>query len=57
LGGLTPWEKWQELAKVTPCWDDVEANYDPTKERIRHADHRIDGQLRVIETRQGKQLL
>jgi hypothetical protein len=42
---------------VTPCWDNVEANYDPTKERIRHADHRIDGQLRVIETRQGKQLL
>jgi transposase InsO family protein len=54
LGGLTPWEKWHELAKVTPCWNDVEANYDPAKERIRHADYRIDIQLRAIENRQGK---
>ena len=28
LNGLTPWEKWYELAKLTPCWDDIEALYD-----------------------------
>jgi len=56
LDGLTPWERWQELARITPCWDDVEANYDPAKERIRHPDYRIDTQLREIENRQEKLL-
>ena len=49
LNGLTPWEKWYELAKLTPCWDDIEALYDPTKERIRHPEYRIDLQLRNLE--------
>lgn len=49
LNGLTPWEKWYELAKLTPCWDDVEALYDPTKEGIRHPEHRIHVQLRNLE--------
>ena len=49
LNGLTPWEKWHESAKLTPCWDDVEALYDPTKERIRHPEYRVDLQLRNLE--------
>jgi transposase InsO family protein len=57
LGGLTPWEKWHELAKVTPCWDEVEADYDSAKERMRHADYRIDTQLRVMADHSAKQLL
>jgi len=57
LDGLTPWEKWQGLAKVTPCWDEVEANYNPAEERIRHADYWIDLQLLAAEAKQGKQLL
>ena len=57
LDGLTPWEKWQGLAKVTPCWDEVEANYNPAEERIRHPDYRIDLQLLAAEAKQGKQLL
>jgi hypothetical protein len=57
LGGLTPWESWQELARITPWWDDVEANYDPAKERIRHPDYRIDTQLQKIENRQENRFL
>jgi transposase InsO family protein len=57
LGGLTPWEKWQGLARSTPCWEDVESGYDPSKERIRHPDYRIDSQLRALEQARGRQLL
>jgi transposase InsO family protein len=49
LNGLTPWEKWYERTKFTPCWDDIEALYDPTKERIRHPVYRVDLQLRNLE--------
>src|SRR3954468_24824541 len=49
LNGLTPWEKWYELAKLTPCWDDIEALYDASKERIRHPEYRVDLQLRNVE--------
>jgi transposase InsO family protein len=57
LDGRTPWEKWQDLAKITPCWDDVEANYDLAKEPIRHPDYRLDTQLRAAEEKQGRHLL
>lgn len=48
LNGMTPWEKWQESAKFTPCWDDIEALYDPTKERVRHPEYRVDLQLKNL---------
>ena len=37
-----PWQKWQQLAATTPGWSQVRAAYEPTKERIRHADYRFD---------------
>jgi hypothetical protein len=40
-----------------PCWDEVEANYDPAKEQMRHADYRIDTQLCLMATHSAKQLL
>jgi transposase InsO family protein len=45
LGGKTPWERWDELLHPTPYQDEVEARYDPAKERIRHQNYRIDLQL------------
>jgi len=32
-----PWQKWLQLAEVTPSWEQVIAAYDPTQERIRDA--------------------
>ena len=56
LNGLTPWEKWHALVGVTPCWDEVEAKYDPAMERIRHPDYRIDSRLSALEKQRGKRL-
>ncbi len=45
LDGLTPWEVWYERARLTPLFEEVEALYDESAERIRHPDYRIDLQL------------
>jgi hypothetical protein len=45
LNGRTPWEVWYERARLTPLFEDVEALYDESAERIRHPDYRIDLQL------------
>ena len=45
LGGLAPIERVCELLDRTPLGDAVEAVYDPTRERIRIADHRLDAAL------------
>jgi transposase InsO family protein len=45
LGGKTPWEVWTSLVLNTPLHEDVEAAYDPSAERIRHPDYRLDLQL------------
>lgn len=42
LNNKTPWEKWFELADKTPLWEEVEALYDPGKERIRAQNYRAD---------------
>jgi len=36
LRGRTPWERWFELAVQTPLTEEVEALFDPSKERIQH---------------------
>jgi hypothetical protein len=46
LSGRTPWEVWCERAHKTPCYDEVEAKYDQSVERLRHADYRLDLLLR-----------
>lgn len=42
LGGRTPWEVWYERAHKTPFFDQVEAKYDQSVERLRHANYRTD---------------
>ncbi len=42
LGGKTPWEKWGGLLHKTPYQDEVEAMFDPSKERIRLQNYRDD---------------
>jgi transposase InsO family protein len=45
LDGRTPWQVWYERARLTPLFEEVEALYDESVERIRHPDYRIDLQL------------
>ena len=45
LDGLIPWQVWYERARLTPLFEEVEALYDESVERIRHPDYRIDLQL------------
>ena len=45
LDGRTPWEVWYERARLTPLFEEVEALYDDSAERIRHPNYRIDLQL------------
>lgn len=49
LHGQTPWERWGELSLKTPFTDEVEALYDPTKERIQHQTYRVDLELRKLK--------
>ena len=50
LDNKTPWKKWMELYLITPICEEVEAMYDPTKERIRHQNYWADLQLaRLLE--------
>jgi len=48
LNNKTPWEKWQELTSVTPINEEVEAMYDPAKERIRLQNYRDDLELKRL---------
>lgn len=45
LEGRTPWQAWLEKLAVTPFHDEVEAKFDPSSERFRHPDYRMDMQL------------
>lgn len=45
LDGRTPWQVWYERARLTPLFEEVEARYNQSVERIRHPDYRIDLQL------------
>lgn len=56
LGGCTPWQVWHERSSSTPYSDEVEALYDPSAERIRHPDYRVDMQLVEREKQTGKRL-
>ena len=49
LGGRSPMDKVSELSEKTPFWSDVEAMYDPSRERIREHDYRIDLQLHKLQ--------
>ena len=38
----TPWERYGELLLKTPFTDEVEALYDPLKERLHHQNYKLD---------------
>jgi len=42
LGGRSPMDRYFELSDRTPFWEDVEQNYDRTKERYRYPVYLID---------------
>jgi transposase InsO family protein len=49
LRGKTPMDRFFELIKKTPYWDEVHREYDPAKERIQDPNYQIDMRLRRIE--------
>lgn len=49
LHGRTPWELLGDLALKTPFTDEVEALYDPSKERIQHQNYRLDLEPRKLK--------
>ena len=51
LQGHTPWQAWLGKLAVTPFHDEVEANFDPSAERLRHPNYRMDMQLAEQKSR------
>ena len=51
LEGCTPWQAWLKKLAVTPFHDEVEANFDPSAERLRHPNYRMDMQLAQQKSR------
>jgi len=51
LGNKTPWEKWQELASQTPIHDEVEALFDPKKEKVKLQKWKSAQELKEVEKR------
>ena len=49
LNGKTPMEKYFELADKTPFRDEVEFNYDASKERIQEQNYQVDLQIRKLK--------
>jgi len=49
LAGRTPNERFIQLIRKTPYWDDVHENYDPRKERIQEANYALDLRLRKLK--------
>lgn len=42
LDGKSPMDKYDELSSKTPFWDEVIENYDPSKERIKLQNYKLD---------------
>ena len=47
--GKTPIEKYFTLSDKTPFWEEVEAGFDPSKERIQEANYWLDQQIRKLK--------
>ena len=52
LHGKSPMDRFFELSPETPFWDDVVAQYDATRERIRDSDYHLDMQLARLKRSQ-----
>lgn len=49
LRGATPMDRYFELIRETPYWDDVSAQFDESRERIQEANHRLDLELKRLK--------
>lgn len=49
LNGKTPMEKYCEVTGKTPYWDEVEAQYGPSEERIQNQNYYEDLKLRKLK--------
>ncbi len=49
LNGRAPIDKLCELSYKTPIWDEVEANYDPSKEHFQEQNYWLDQQLKKLK--------
>jgi transposase InsO family protein len=49
LGGKTPIDKWSECLEKIPLQEEVEVNFDSSRERIRDANYHQDLQLRKLK--------
>jgi transposase InsO family protein len=49
LGNRTPWEVWWELESKTPLYEEVEAMYDDSKERLKVQNYRADLDLQKLK--------
>lgn len=48
LDGKTPMDRYLELIHETPLWEDVDAMYDPTRERFQEQHYRVDLAIREL---------
>jgi transposase InsO family protein len=49
LGGETPNEKYTELIHETPLYEEVNAKFDPTKERIKSQEYNHDSKIKKLK--------
>ena len=49
LGYKTPMDKWSECVDKIPLWEEVGANYNPKKERIREQNYQADLKLAKLK--------
>jgi len=49
LNGKAPIDRLHELNSKTPIWDEVEANYDPSRERIQEPNYWLDQQVKKLK--------
>lgn len=49
LNGKSPMDRYYELSSKTPFWEDVEREFDRSKERFKEADFHLDQTLRKVK--------
>jgi len=49
LNGKSPMERYDEVSKQTPFWEDVEKGFDRGKERFREANYQLDQALEKLK--------
>ena len=49
LNAKAPIDRWCELSSKTPMWEDIEAQYDRSSERIQEQNYRLDLEIRKLK--------